>query len=165
MRGSNIGSLEPLRFLDNLEWLNIAETDISSIHEIKELKFLTYLDISDANSLLDFEPIRYLANLKELNASNTMIDDVSVLSGLPRLEVLVLRKTPVRDISPLGKLSTLRWLALGSTLAEVDEDFRENLLPLSQLQWLELPDGGTKGSNEWSRAAQREVTLFLQQGH
>ena len=64
------GSIESLKGIEqfsNLEYVGLADNQVSSIHELKALKALQQVNMSN-NRVIDFSPLRSLAGLQWLDA-------------------------------------------------------------------------------------------------
>ena len=151
-------SIEALKSLVNLEYLDICFTEISNIAFIQNLKNLIYLNL-DTNKIEDISPISNLKNLKYLLISRNQVIDFSSLLNLTNLSFLGLAKNNCTDFSFLeahinletfflsnlkkkdlhffNKLRNLNHLELSNSEEIVDLDF---LVNLTNLEILELDD-------------------------
>jgi internalin A len=69
----------------------------------------------DNTQIKDLSPISGLRNLKILVCSNTPVADLSPLKGMTELEVLDIRTgTGVKDLSPLKNCTSLEYLIYDS---------------------------------------------------
>ena len=57
--------------------------------------------------------LEYAKNLKVIKLWKTNVSDLSPISGLNKLEVLVFRNNLITDITPLGRLKNLNGLDFG----------------------------------------------------
>ncbi|MDR2558457.1 MAG: leucine-rich repeat domain-containing protein [Oscillospiraceae bacterium] len=102
---------EPLAAEPESSVPNVSEYNIEYI-TIKNMHFpadMSYLDLSDMNlKCEDIIPLKYMVNLTELNLwGDNQIIDISPLSNLTNLTVLLLGGNPVSDITPLENLTEL----------------------------------------------------------
>ena len=103
-----------LKYLINLEQLDISRMYIRDLTPLKYLSNLRLIDIS-LTQINDINPLRYLGNLKRLNVSWTKVKDLSVLQGLENLETLYTHNTQVSDLSPIKDLINLKELDFSDT--------------------------------------------------
>ena len=75
---------------------------------------LRYLDVGHTNTLTNFNFISYLSNLEVLILAKTGIADLSPLANCPKLEYLELISTPASDLSPLSGLTNLKHLNISN---------------------------------------------------
>jgi Leucine-rich repeat (LRR) protein len=110
-------SLDGLHYLsgtDELNTLGISAGTFNDISEIKDLRSLTELSISqtpiDGRNAVDASPLADLLNLRKLNLYATKIVTVIPLRNLIKLHDLYLRDTWVSDLSPISSLQELESL-------------------------------------------------------
>lgn len=111
--------LSSLAELNQLKWLEISGSlGRSVLHDIEfvaSLRSLTHLDLS-TNAIEDVSPLSELESLTLLILSyNKKLSDISPLSSLTGLTVLQLRDTQVSDLSALRNMSELSVLWLDRT--------------------------------------------------
>lgn len=125
-----------IAFVSDLEWLDLTQTQISSLSPISDLTELRTLILDqsrisdlqplsaltklrilslDNTQVSDLSPIRHLRSLVELNANETGVSDINYLRDLKELSVLSLDNTRVSDLSPIRGLQELSWLWLNQT--------------------------------------------------
>jgi len=93
---------------------------------------LSQLDLSGTLTI-DLSPVSGLLSLEVLVLSNTLVRDISSLTGLSRLRELDLRTTRLTDFQPLSRLTGMSRLWLSRTVID-------DLSPLSPLVNLEEID-------------------------
>ena len=111
---AGIGDLEGLQFATNLTWLNIGR--VSGAYWPSEREKY------NSNTISDFSPLAGLSNLASLYLDYCAFsnDDLSLLSGLTKLEKLSLRVNYITDVSPLENLTTLKELNLmGNGISDI----------------------------------------------
>lgn len=109
-----IKDLSPLKYLTELEVLNLSFTQISDIKPLNELHKLKELDIA-YSMVCDLSPLVGLYHLQKLYFGSTKIDKLDPLSELRELKKLELRGIHVRSLHPLKDLHQLQWLMLSSS--------------------------------------------------
>ena len=78
--------------LVNIKVLKLSRTRIKDIEQIKELKNLEDLNLSERKDILDFSSLKNFINLKRLNLCKTKITDISPIKTLIKVEELNLEK-------------------------------------------------------------------------
>ena len=135
--GTQVQSIEALKYCKNLERLGLnfnRITDISPLSGLTELKILELggnpiTDITPLTGLTkletlmlfncqatDYSALSNLVNLKELYLEYSTIFDLAPLSGLTKLEELGLKETAVTNVEPLKNLTSLRLLNLAGCM-------------------------------------------------
>lgn len=102
--------------------------------DIQVLKYLTdlvYLDLGHGNRISDVTVISQLKHLRVLILSMNKIEDISPLAELKELECLEVYQNPIKDISPVAELPNLKYLNCSST-------YIEDITPLLGLQNLDM---------------------------
>lgn len=102
--------------------------------DIQVLKYLTdlvYLDLGHGNRISDVTVISQLKHLRVLILSMNKIEDISPLALLKELECLEIYQNPIKDISPVAELPKLKYLNCSST-------YIEDITPLLGLQNLNM---------------------------
>src|SRR5690606_16329215 len=74
-------------FAGTLTTLRIEQSSLAELGWLAELEALQELSIPD-NDVSDLEPLRALDSLVRLDAARNAIEELSVLSDLPHLEVV-----------------------------------------------------------------------------
>ena len=108
-----ITDVGPLTGLIQLESLDISDCKISDITPLAKLTRLAILDLG-SNQIADIRPLNGLINLSELSLRYNKIGDKSLtlLTELPKLEVLSLAGNQIHDIAFLTELAKLSGLNL-----------------------------------------------------
>ena len=102
--------------------------------DIQVLKYLTdlvYLDLGHGNRISDVTVISQLKHLRVLILSMNKIEDISPLAQLKELECLEIYQNPIKDISAVAELPKLKYLNCSST-------YIEDITPLLGLQNLDM---------------------------
>jgi|GEM_PF-3596464 len=107
---------------------------ISNLEPLRGLEQLNYLDL-ELNLIVNLDPISTLTGLRRLNLGGNPIRDSSFLASLPALEVLHLNQTEIVDGTPIGRLTNLRQLGLMGLSGLSDFGFLAGLTHLEGL-WL-----------------------------
>ncbi|WP_185152707.1 leucine-rich repeat domain-containing protein [Fulvivirga aurantia] len=99
---SAINSLEPLKRLRDLRWLDARHTSINDITALKELNQITYLNISNTE-VSELKALKNADNLQVIEADSTLIIDLTSLEYLKSLKTVYVDNTPVsgQDINLL----------------------------------------------------------------
>jgi Putative cell wall-binding domain len=102
LQSTSVSNLDYLEKMTKLDTLNISHSNVSSLDDLKKVKSITHLDISyNLLNTSDVKALKELTKLKYLDASNNDIDDVSVLRGLGSLTTLYLEDNPIKDYTPI----------------------------------------------------------------
>ena len=80
---------------------------------LKYLPDVLYLDVGHNRFLTNVDFIKYLPKLQVVILSITKIKDISVLAGCPDLEYVELLNTYIEDLSPLSGLKKVEYLNIG----------------------------------------------------
>jgi len=91
---SKINSLEPLKKLTELEYINASKTTVDDIQPLAKLRQLKYLDVS-FTGVYDLQPLHTTKSLEELHADSTQIVDLSPLNFIDNLKRIYANNTPV----------------------------------------------------------------------
>ncbi len=86
------------------------------IQVLKYCKDLVYLDLGHGNRLTDLSVLTQLKHLRVLIVSMNKLVDLTPLAQLQELELLEIYQNPFTDISPIAKLTKLKYLNCNSTL-------------------------------------------------
>lgn len=122
----NVGFTETIsdvRFLKELEHLQIINLAIDDFSAVKELPKLKYLGIYNTKAS-DISVLEGMTNLEILNLYGSDIKDISALKGLENLTELGLWNNQIRDISALKGLTKLELLSLAGNPIS-DDQFNE----------------------------------------
>ncbi len=101
------------------------------IQVLKYCKDLVYLDLGHGNRITDVSVISQLTNLRVLIVSMNKIVDISPLASLKNLECLEIYQNPITDISVVTELSKLKYLNCSAT-------YIDDITPLLGLTNLEM---------------------------
>lgn len=135
LRGRGIESLDALRYLTHLVWLDLGENPLQEIHGLSHLVSLETLWL-DQSSLLNTAPLSSLLQLRSLDLRHTEITRIESLSELSNLQKLNLSQNYLEDIHVLSRFVNLRWLSAASVgLTQV-----QPIVFLTRLQYLDLRD-------------------------
>lgn len=115
----------PLYYLENMDEIEVAESNINNLEGIEYCTNTLIIDLS-GNLISDITPLYGLNQLKELNLSDNDVYDIEVLSTLRQLRSLIINNNPVNDLSPLFRLEYLEYI-----------DVTRNNIPIQQLKELE----------------------------
>lgn len=102
---TQVSDLNPLSGLIALNQLNCSKTQVGDLTPLAKLTQLYELDCSDTQ-VSDVSGLSG-SNVISLRLSGSRMTDLSSLSGLRRLKVLLLNRTDVADLSPLRQLPQL----------------------------------------------------------
>ncbi len=123
--GFSNGDIKVLRHATNLDFLTLADNNLTEVGIIKDMTTLTGLDLG-GNKIKDIKDLKNLTGLTVLNLRNNEITDISVLAELPNLQELNLSGNQITDISVLKGMTNLRSLECANT-ALTDEQKQELL--------------------------------------
>lgn len=101
------------------------------IQVLKYCKDLVFLDLGHGNRITDVSVISQLTNLRVLIVSMNKIVDISPLASLKNLECLEIYQNPITDISVVTELPKLKYLNCSAT-------YIDDITPLLGLSNLEM---------------------------
>jgi len=127
----NIRSVSPLRKMDRLRELNIANTLVNDLFPIRNLTKLEILNFS-GTAVNNLDPLIYTTHLKELYFNATGVKSLRPISHFSKLEVLHFSDTKIDSLQHLKRFSALRDLRMKNTPVYYLTDVAE----LSQLEIL-----------------------------
>ncbi len=113
LSGNQITTLEPLRALVYLEFLNVAENQIASSLDLAAFPLLSQLNIS-ANRLCELDGLQGAEELVSLTAAKNYISDLSPICSLSKLTELYISGNTPNNIKKLASLPQLKCLDLSS---------------------------------------------------
>lgn len=120
------------RALDKAEG-SITQADMATLEELDASRSYA---ISPARQIVSLVGLQYAVNLRLLNLKGHRVSDISLLSSLTALQVLILYQNPIESLLPLAALTSLLHLDLGFTglhqLAVISAVLESNFL-LQQL--------------------------------
>ena len=110
----SITNIEGLQYFDNLEYLSLADNNISDISKLSGLTSLQGLDLAQNVILSNISALSGLVNLEYLYLYENDISDITALSGLINLIELDLSRNNISNISVLNGLTSLGYLNVSS---------------------------------------------------
>lgn len=128
-KGTN--DLSPLAGLTSLRLLNLNGNKITDISALKNLKNLTYIEMTD-NNISDLSPLAGLTKLETLYLNTNQIVDITPLAGLTNLVDLDLWINKIHDISAISSLTNLEFI-------DIENNYIGDPAPLANLT--KLQDG------------------------
>ncbi len=119
---SNINELSNLANLETLYASGVGvKVNFNSIEPLKNLKKLTFLDLA-GRGITDIKPLENLTNLLLLDVSYNNITEISTVSNMKKLIRLYIRKNNVTDISGIKNLGNLDFLdAVDNQIIDISE--------------------------------------------
>jgi len=135
----SIKDISGIEYLTNLREFNLSNSSVSDIGSLSGLIKLKKLSLVN-NQIVDIYSLKGLTNLVFLDLSNSSpeyfephqncISNISALSGLNKLQHLILSSNDIYDYSPLGSLSGLKSLFLiGSPVSNYYSKILKDILP------------------------------------
>ena len=116
----NIHSLDPLEELEDLEYLDISNTDVEDISPIRNLNKINRLDISNT-AITSIDDLKYSNDIKVLKADNIRLNDIEIIGLYHQLTYLSLADTDIEDASPISNCEMLNSLNIsGSKVTTLD---------------------------------------------
>ncbi len=104
-------TLNDLKLLTNLEYLDLSNTKLTSVSSLASLKNLRVLYLYK-NSIKDITPLKGLTKLEILSINGNKVSNISTLAGFAQLTELYIRENAITDYSPVAKLKNLNILYL-----------------------------------------------------
>lgn len=144
-----------------LTQLDASYCSVTSLQGLEQAFQLQWLDVA-GSELQDLTPLADLESLRSLNVADNLITDLTPLADLPELELLGLAWNGVSDLTPLQHLSRLQFVFLeGNHVTDIS--------PLLLLELTEDSSVGlhyncldlTEGSGTWNDLQ----TLISRVGH
>ena len=157
MYHERISSLEPLKYLENIESITFDNCNITgTLEPLRNLMSLIHIDVSgsdgfdslepvkgltnleslycDSTSITSLEPLRKLKNLKELRCHNNYeIETLDPLYNLVHLEKINCHSTSITSLEPLKYLVNLEKLDAIGTVVSLEP--LQNLKKLKSIQY------------------------------
>ena len=128
--------------MESLRSMDASGREVRSLAGLGCATELTWLNLTD-NGISDVSPLSRLTALEVVILGHNQIMDVGPLSGLTALEWLYLNSNQISDVTPLSRLTTLGWLGLrNNQISDVS--------PLSSLANLESLDLGNNRISDLS---------------
>ncbi len=107
-----VKSLQDLKNLPNLEYLDAQQLGIKDITGLGSLKKLRVLYLQ-RNSIADISALKKLTKLEVLSLNGNQIAGITSLASLTGLKELYLRENKIADMTAVSKLSSLEVLEIG----------------------------------------------------
>lgn len=107
-------NLDPLSELQDLQTLNLSNTNIRDLSPLRNLTNLRELILNDSE-VADLTPLRYATKLERLSIDHTSVSDISMLGRLINLKTFSLKRTPVYDFEPISFLENIESVDLQGT--------------------------------------------------
>ena len=104
-------TLNDLKKLPNLEYLDLSNTKVKYITPLSSLKNLRVLYLQ-RNNISTLSPLKALTKLEVLSLNGNKVSDISALSGLIQIRELYIRDNNIANYSAISKLSKLDILYL-----------------------------------------------------
>jgi len=141
LRNDEISNLEGLKNLKNLTYLDISANQVKGFLCLQNFDKLTYLDAS-SNTIYNLDSMPVLPNLKTLNLADNAINDFSKISQMQGLEDLNIYSNPgIIDFTPIASIKGLKRL-------DISGNEIKNISKISNLRQLRaLNIGGMKNQN------------------
>ena len=95
------GDIAPLKYMTNLEVLNLGGNQISDLTLLAGLTSLKELYLFDNGRIAALSPLAKLTKLTRVSLYWNSISDITPLAGLVKLEWLDLTGNPIADWSPV----------------------------------------------------------------
>ena len=132
---STLISLNGIENLKNLKKLNISVPTVTDISALKGKTTISSFGAPSSLSDKDMEVIGSMTGLTYLGlggfeeGTTYQISNITALSSLTKLEVLVLCNLPIKDYSPLYNLSNLKQLTISFNIPQEQIDEVKEHLP------------------------------------
>ena len=109
-----VQSLEGLQAFNQVSRANFGDVRFANLEPLRALSQLRDLNFEwGTGQISDLSPIRDLKNLERLQIRGQRISDLSALGVLQAIEYLALNNNQITDFSPLLRLASLKRLYLG----------------------------------------------------
>jgi len=117
---SRVGNVEFLKYLPQLQYLDIALCDLTDISPLENLPNLVYLQMM-YNYVEDITPLKNCTKLRFLNASDNNLNAADTLLGMPELERLWINCSGLSD-EQIAALSSALTSALPNIVIKASQD-------------------------------------------
>ena len=149
-----IGDKHAINQLINLRELTIANSNITSLSFLRNLKYLNSLAIINCKRIQSFIDISELNNLLKLDIRGVNnLHDINFVSWLHNIEIIIIETDFLNSIRPLTNLANLKALALlGRNFIIEDKDLTP-IECLKKLSILNIPNRNCysmKINNYWN---------------
>jgi internalin A len=115
-----VKSLQDLKYLPNLEYLDAQQLGIKDITGLGSLKKLRVLYLQ-RNSISDISVLKKLTKLEIISLNGNQVSSITPLASLTGLKELYLRENKITDMTPVSKLGTLEILEIGmNSIRKID---------------------------------------------
>ena len=118
--------------LTHLTELTIKNSSITDLSFLNSLQELAELSMDNCRSIREFQAISYLKNLRWLSLRGVILRDLSFLSQMSDLRILVIDTGKVESIKPIEKLINLKAVSVRGLILDND------LTPISALPYLSM---------------------------
>ena len=125
LAGNRVTDLRALSGLRRLEVLVLDGNEVSDLAPLWGLQKLAHLDLGN-NRVKDAALLRQAQSLQRLDLAGNRLRDIWVLGDLEKLVWLNVSGNPIADLSPPGRLTTVRWLLLDTGASRTDAVRRRN---------------------------------------
>ena len=109
-----ISSLKGIEKCKNLTQLNMGHQQITDITPLANLTRLTHLNLTQNHMITDISALSGLIDLKILVIDTNTISDILPLGDLVHLEILNIHHNSIEDISVVSNMKNLKELWLGN---------------------------------------------------
>lgn len=131
-----LGDKHSLNQLHNLRELTIANSNVTSLKFLEDLKKIEKLELYNCRKILSFSYIEGLENLKRLHISGYKnINDISFICSLKNLEILLIDAGIVDSLEPIAHLPNLKALAIVGNNSIIKD---RNIEPIKSLNKLSI---------------------------
>lgn len=126
-----------LASLPSLSSLTLADCGLSTIADLADAQYLTYLDLNN-NTIRNLEVLTPMTMLKEINLDHNAVTDLTALGSLGNLETLKVSYNSLTNLEPIGgclrlthieadhnQLNTLRGLHTLPSLQHLSVDYNQ----------------------------------------
>lgn len=120
-----------------LETFNAWQPTFKDVSFLANATQLRDVNIMKGTALVSIAGLKGVTELRRLSIGDSQVSDLTVLAGMPKLEVLSLYGTPVTSIAALAKTTTLERVDLTGTKVK---DLTPLLASAKNLQQLLVPD-------------------------
>ena len=116
LQGTSVEDLTPLSNLTNIKKLNIGDNNVTDLTPLVNLTGLEYFKMgskwnsSEESEEINLTALTNLSALKILVIDNSNVVDLAPLSALDNLEALLMHSTAVEDLTPLFEINSLLFL-------------------------------------------------------
>ena len=104
---TQVYSLNAIVNLSNLKIINISSTHIDDIRPLTQITTISNLDMHNNPGINDIESLKDLKELTYLNISSCPINDINSLSNLNDLNIFLCNNTMTNDLNALSNLNKL----------------------------------------------------------